>query len=106
MAGPFFAMECGDTFKVEDSPEVGVYSASDYGERIFCKKCGSAIAWVTKDRTFSEVSVNALNDVGEVRLEQEIFIEDKPAYYSFAQETKKLTGAEVWEAFAAQQEKN
>jgi len=106
MAGPFFAIECGDSFKAEDSPELGVYEASDYGERIFCKKCGSVIAWLSKDGKFSEVSVNALEDMRHLSLEQEIFIEDKPEYYSFAQKTRKRTGAEVWEEFAAAQDKN
>ena len=103
MAGPFFAIECGGSFKVEESPELGVYSASDYGERIFCKKCGTVIAWLTKDKKFSEVSVNALDGMDDLRLAQEIFIEDKPGYYSFAEKTKKMTGAEVWEEFAAMQ---
>ncbi len=103
MAGPFFAIECGSSFKVEDSPALGIYSASDYGERIFCKNCGTSIAWRTKDNSFSEVSVNAFTDVGELKLKQEIFVDNKPHYYSFAEETTQLTGAEVMEAFAAAQ---
>ncbi len=103
MAGPFFAIECGDSFRAEDSPSLGVYSASDYGERVFCKDCGTSIAWRTRDNTFSEVSVNALNDIGDLELKQEIFVDDKPDYYSFAQQTRKLTGAEVWEEFEAAQ---
>ena len=106
MAGPFFAIECGDSFRVENTPALGVYSASDYGERVFCKECGTSIAWRTKDNAFSEVSANALNDIGDLELKQEIFVDDKPGYYSFAQNTKKLTGAEVWEEFAAAQEKS
>ncbi len=103
MAGPFFAIECGDTFKAEDSPNLGVYSASDYGERIFCKQCGTVIAWRTKDGKFSEVSVNALDGLEDLRLKQEIFIEDKPDYYSFAEKTKQLTGQQVFELFAESQ---
>lgn len=104
MAGPFFAIECGDTFKVEENPAVGVYSASDYGERVFCKKCGSTIAWRTKDNTFSEVSANAFSDLGDLTLKQEIFVDDKPHYYSFAEDTTKLTGAQVMDAFMAQKD--
>lgn len=104
MAGPFFAIECGDALTIEDSPALGVYSASDYGERIFCKDCGTSIAWRTKDRTFSEVSVNTLEDIGELELKQEIFVDDKPDYYSFAETTTKLTGAQVMDAFMAQKD--
>lgn len=103
-AGPYFAVDCGDTLKFEDETRLGVYASSVWAERVFCKTCGSPIVWRTKDRRLNVVSVNTFDDVSELILDHEIFIDEKPNYYSFEQKTRQMTGAQVFEMFAAEQE--
>jgi hypothetical protein len=99
-AGPFFALECGDTVKLEDPSKLGVYRSSEWAERCFCKTCGTALFYRLVDKDFYAVSAEAFDDRSAFTLASEIFIDEKPAYYAFANPTKKMTGAEVFAEFA------
>ncbi len=105
-AGPFFALDCGDTVKFESEESVGVYNSSEWAERGFCKQCGSVLFWRTKDRAVNIVSVDAFDDPIDLTLDHEVFIDEKPGYYSFAEKAKQMTGQECFEQFAAEQEKS
>jgi hypothetical protein len=100
-AGPFFAMECEGAVQVADEASLGVYRSSDWAERCFCKQCGSVLFYrlVGKD-DFGVVSAEALDDRAGFKFTSQIFIDDKPAYYDFANTTHNMTSAEVFAAFA------
>ena len=100
-AGPFFAVECGATLKVEDEAQLGVYRSSEWAERCFCKKCGSTLFYRLVGKDFYAVSAEAFDDRADFTLTSQIFVDEKPAYYDFANDTKRLTGAQVVEAFNA-----
>jgi hypothetical protein len=102
-AGPFLVVDCGTTFKVEDQSNLGTYRSSDWAERGFCKSCGTPLFYrlIAKDSYF--VSAEALDDRNGYVLSNEIFIDEKPAYYEFANKTHKMTSAEVFAAFAPPQ---
>ncbi len=51
----------------------------------------------------TSVSMNTFEDLSGFTFTEEIFIDEKPAIYAFANATHKMTGAEVFAAFAAQQ---
>jgi hypothetical protein len=99
-AGPFFALECGDTIQLEDPSKLGVYRSSEWAERCFCKTCGTALFYRLVGKDFYAVSAEAFDDRSAFTLASEIFIDEKLAYYAFANPTKKMTGAEVFAAFA------
>ena len=103
-AGPFFAIECGATVTVEDSSQLGVYRSSEWAERCFCKQCGTPLFYRLVGKDFYAVSVEAFGDRGDFALTSQIFVDEKPAYYDFANKTKNMTGPEVFAAFAAGQE--
>ena len=46
------------------------------------------------------VSVGALDDQDGFVLDSEIFVDEQPPFYAFANETTKMTGAEVFAMFA------
>lgn len=102
-AGPFFAIDCGDTLAIEDEASVGFYGSSDWAERGFCKQCGSTLFWRMKDKSVNIVAVDAFDDPGALKLDHEVFIDEKPGYYSFAEKTQQLTGQQVFEMFAGDQ---
>jgi hypothetical protein len=99
-AGPFLVVECTDTLKVDDTANLGVYRSSEWAERCFCKKCGTPLYYRLVAQNTSFVSAEAFDDRGGYVLTSQIFIDDKPPYYEFANKTYNMTGAEVFAAFA------
>ncbi len=100
--GIFMATDCGDTLRFSEGAPVRTYRSSDWGQRLFCERCGSTLAWQTADGTHSSVSIQAFEDPGAFTIATEIFIDDKPASYALAGETTKMTGAEVMALYAPQ----
>jgi hypothetical protein len=102
-AGPFLTVDCDDTVVIEDAANLGVYRSSDWAERCFCTKCGTPLFYRLVGRNHYAVSAEAFDDPKDFAFTSQIFIEEKPAYYEFANATKNMTGAEVFAAFAASQ---
>jgi hypothetical protein len=102
-AGPYFAVYCGGTVNIEDTSHLGIYRSSQWAERGFCKQCGTALFYRLVDKEFWEVSAEAFDDRSDFRFAAQIFIEEKPSYYDFANDTKKLTGADVFAEFDPRQ---
>ena len=94
--GVFMAVSCGDQVEVEDDSQLGVYVSSEWGDRCFCRKCGTTLFWRMRDGTNVAVSMQAFDEPGVFRFAEEIFIDEKPKNYDFANPTKKLTGAEMF----------
>ena len=101
--GAFMAATC-KRVDVEDKSELGVFISSDWGERCFCKKCGSSLFWRMRDGSHNAVSIQAFDNPEAFAFTSEIFIDEKPSNYEFANKTKKMTGQEVIAAFAGGQE--
>lgn len=98
------AIECDATLKFERDDDVGLYQSSEWGERGFCKKCGTPLFYKLRGKDYYIVSTEAFDDTQDFKFVQEIFIDEKPAHYAFANNTKKMTGAEVFAAFGASQD--
>ena len=96
-AGPFLSVNCPDLV-VEG--EVRTYASSEHAEREFCGTCGSTLFWRMKDGSMIAVSAQAFDDPSGLPLAIEIFVDEKPSTYEFANATEKMTGPEVIAAFA------
>lgn len=95
-AGPLVAVHAvSGTLTLEGEEHLGVYPSSDWGERCFCMTCGSPLIWRSRDGSIVGISAGALNDTDGFVLSEQIFIEEKPPYYEFANETENLTGPEL-----------
>ena len=72
------------------------YKSSDWGERCFCSKCGTNLFANAPGFGYFGVSAGALEDEAHAKLhlDEEIFIDKKPAFYNFAGERPRLTEAE------------
>ena len=99
--GPALSVMADGPPRFEDETALGVYRSSDWGERLFCKTCGSSILWRSVDGQFQSVPAALIGDP-DMPFKTEIFIEDKPAYYDFAGERTRMTGAEVMAAFGGE----
>jgi hypothetical protein len=74
---------------------IGLYRSSKWGERGFCKVCGSSLFWRLAGGEGYTLSAGTINEQSELRFTKEIYIEDQPAYYSFSNKTVRLTGPEA-----------
>ena len=99
--GTFMAVECA-ALDVADESALGVYRSSEYGERVFCRTCGSSLFWRMQDGSVVIASLQAFDDVADFTFSTEIFIDRKPPLYSFANDTKRMTEQEFLSAFAEQ----
>jgi hypothetical protein len=99
-AGPFLVLDCGSTVTFDDTSNLGIYRSSQWAERGFCQKCGTSLFYRLVGRNLYFISAEAFDDRSGYVLASQIFIDDKPAYYEFANPTHNMTGAEVFAAFA------
>ena len=102
--GVFLGVTVDADVEFESETALGVYSASEWGERVFCKTCGSSLIWRAKDGFHTTIAAGAFDPPADFQLVSEIFIEEKPQGYAFANETKQMTGAEVFALFAPKQD--
>ena len=108
-AGPYLGLACDGELTIEGRENLGVYKSSEWGERLFCRNCGSSLFWHLAGTDHYSIAAGTLDDKSGLDLTLQIFIDEKPAYYDFANDTPKLTGAEAMAAFAGgatEQEKN
>ena len=102
--GPLLAIECGSDVQFVGTDSISVFSSSDWAERGFCRKCGSHLFYRLKQEGHYAVPVGLLDEGEQWVFDQQIFIEEKPAFYAFANQTKNLTGAEVFAQYSTRSE--
>jgi hypothetical protein len=98
--GAFLAIECGSNVSFEGEENIGVYQSSEWAERGFCQKCGTHLFYKFKQNNQYYMPVGLFDNSEGLIFEHQVFIDEKPEYYSFANETKNMTGAELFAQFA------
>ena len=99
------AVEASKNVVVAGTDLLGIYESSGWGERGFCNRCGSTLFWRSKDAAHYAISAMAFDDLTEAVLTKQIFIDSKPDWYAFANETESMTGAEFLAQFASAEDK-
>ncbi len=94
--GMYLSVDCGSSVVFEDGAPVGSYKGSEWGERLFCKECGSSLLWQTQDGQNQHVSIQAFEDPSQFEIGIQVFIDKKPENYALANDTKTMTEAEVF----------
>jgi hypothetical protein len=100
--GPLLAVESHGEVDFAGAEHIGVFGSSDWAERGFCKRCGSHLFYRLKEGGLHALPVGLFGDGERWEFAQEIFIDEKPAFYDFANDTEKRTGAEVFAQFQSQ----
>ena len=94
------ALHCGPDVTFSGTEHITVFASSDWAERAFCKRCGTHLYY--KLLPTGEYFVPAGTfDSADLQLASQIYIDKKPAYYDFANQTPLLTEAEVLAQFGA-----
>ena len=94
--GPLLALDCGTDVQFEGEENIITFSSSDWAERGFCKQCGTHLFYRLKRNQQYVMPVGLFDDDGQFSFKLQIFTEEKPDYYCFANETENMTGAEVF----------
>jgi hypothetical protein len=97
--GALLGVECNSDVTFEGEENIGIYQSSEWAERGFCKKCGSHLFYRLKDSQHYYIPVGIFDNNEGLIFDLQVFIEEKPEYYSFANETKNMTGAELFAQF-------
>lgn len=99
--GPLLAIDCGSAVKFTGEDKISVYDSSEWAERGFCSNCGTHLFYKLKETQQYIVPVGFM-ELGEEQLvfDHQIFIDEKPVYYHFANETETMTGEEVFAMYA------
>lgn len=98
--GPYFAMDCKSALTFTGEDKIKRYRSSDWAERAFCSECGTNLFYRLVEPDHYVLSAGLFDDQSAFHLEGQIFIDEKPAYYDFANKTKSMTGAEVFALYA------
>lgn len=99
--GPLLAVHCDSAVEFNGAEHIRTFSSSDWAERAFCSTCGSHLFYRFIPENSYIVPVGLLSPQEQFVLTEQIFIDHKPAYYSFANKTTELTEAQVLEKFAS-----
>ncbi len=99
--GPLMAFSCGTEVVFEGEENITVYNSSDWAERGFCKKCGSHLFYRLKEINEHQLPVGLFDNQEGFNFDLQVFIDRKPAFYSFANRTNEMTEAEVIEKFGS-----
>jgi len=81
------------SFQGADS--IGRVRSSARAERGFCSKCGSNLFYKVVESNDYQMSAGLFDDQTALRLSLQVFADEKPNFYSFAEKTRTMTGAEV-----------
>lgn len=102
--GVLMTVPCTDV-AVADEAHLGVYHSSEWGERVFCRNCGTSLFWRQRSgEGHVAVAFPSLDNAPGLAFAEEIFIDEKPELYAFAGERRRKTGEQVVAEFFAAQE--
>ena len=97
-SGPFVEIECDDVV-FEDETHVRRYRSSQWAERGFCDQCGSTLFYRLIESDQYGMAAGLFDDQTGLALTTQVFIDKKPDYYAFANPTKDLTEAQIFEMY-------
>ncbi|MBC2776380.1 GFA family protein [Parasphingopyxis marina] len=95
--GAFLSLKLVTDPQIDGAGHIARYASSDWAERGFCRECGTHLFFFFKPSNGYSFTPGLFDDAEKFELVEEIFIDEKPAYYSFAGDAAKKTGAEVIE---------
>ena len=73
---------------------VSSYASSDHAERGFCSKCGTHLFFWAKSLDIHAIPIGLFDDQMGLPFRAELFIDRKPDYYAFSNETRQMTSDE------------
>lgn len=97
--GPFMEIDCGTHVEFDGDDDIAVFNSSDWAERGFCRACGTHLFYRLKGTGQHMVPVGLFDDDDTLVFDTQVFVDERPAYYEFANRTKNLTSEEIFKMF-------
>lgn len=97
--GPMLAASALSNVRFDGADSIGVYPSSDWAERGFCKHCGTHLFYRLKEDQHYALPAGLIEGDLPWTFSEQIFIDEKPPWYDFANDTHNMTAAEVFEKY-------
>lgn len=93
-SGPFMAVHCRNV-RFESDRHVRRFRSSDWAERGFFDRCGSTLFYHMVGSDQYGVAAGLFDDLSGLQFALQLYIDHKPDFYAFAQQTRTLTEADI-----------
>lgn len=97
--GPFVEAPCGTDVEFGGQDHISVYDSSEWAERGFCRECGTHLFYRLKPTGGHHLPMGLFDIDDELKMTLQVFVDERPGYYEFANDTEEMTGAEVFAKF-------
>ncbi|WMS85671.1 GFA family protein [Pleionea litopenaei] len=98
--GPLLAVDCHTEVEFSGEQHVKSFASSEWAERGFCGQCGTHLFYKLLQTGQFIMPVGLFNNIANLEFDHQIFIDEKPTYYEFANQTKNMTGEEVFAQYS------
>lgn len=98
--GPSFGLGGDYDVEIDGEDAIVYYRSSEWAERGFCGICGTNLFYRLVESGKLMAHAGTLDDQSGLTFKSQIFIDEKPDWYAFANETENMTGAEVFAMYA------
>ncbi|WP_224088254.1 GFA family protein [Nostoc sp. MS1] len=98
--GPLLVVNCGSDVSFEGRENITIFNSSEWAERGFCNQCGTHLFYRLKANNQYYIPVGLFEQQQDFVFTHQVFIDEKPTYYCFANDTENMTGAELFAQFA------
>lgn len=94
--GPLMAIDCGADVAIDGGENISVFNSSDWAERGFCGGCGTHLFYRLKESGEYHIPAGLFDSADAMLFDHQVFVDEAPGYYRFANETEDMTGPEVF----------
>lgn len=92
-------LESGANVEFIGGDNIATYESSKWAVRGFCKACGSHLFIKETSSMSYGIPVGIFDDDSEVSFNRQVFIDNKPVYYSFSNRTDNISSDYIYEHF-------
>ena len=97
--GPLMAVDCGTDVLFEGEENISIFDSSTWAERGFCSSCGSHLFYRLKANQQHMILAGMFDDSDSFEFRHQFFIDNKPGFYSFVEDTRNMTEAEIFAVY-------
>jgi hypothetical protein len=98
--GPYLEADCGSDVVFSGEEHITVFNSSEWAERGFCRHCGTHLFYRLKETQDHMVPVGLFDNDEGLTFTRQVFVNEKPSYYSFSNKTDNISGDELFAQFA------
>ncbi len=94
--GPLMVSDCGVDVEFAGEENVIEFNSSDWAVRGFCQQCGTHLFYKLKGSQQYMIPVGLFESDDGFVFDHQVFVEERPSYYCFSNQTSEMTGAELF----------